>query len=434
MSGTVDRFALSGRLPGVHIIVDEIDRRVARRLRVDLRRRGFVATIGEPGVLHTAERARLAPEVATVFVVPFDPAAPDVGSRSIRFLDQLSRADHPPIILADLADKRVESLLQLPADILRYGEGGLDYDGVFADLLVALLGPLPSWLDLRAAPTLIAAPTGIAWWADDLLVADEHFGQVSRISANDTRAMLVGLHEPHHIDLDRHKLLVADKGAHRLLLGTVDAGSVGDIRTVLAKGDFLHPNGVHQGVGMTAVADTDHHRVLMTTDDLWAPDRRKRPDWKELAPVGGLRYPCGVFIDGRWIWVADTFHQRLVVFDHNGREVANFSGYGWGAGRFAYPTSIVRWKDLLLVADAEARRIQAFSVDDGEDHPSLGPLTGEGLGNGELGAPWIGHPFGLSVNHNGRLAVADRLRRCAWLLDLPALGADWGAYTHDPAN
>ena len=171
------------------------------------------------------------------------------------------------------------------------------------------------------------------------------------------------------------------------------------------------------------MADTDHHRVLLTDEDLWTPERRKRPAWRPLVAAGGLRYPCGVFVDSNSVWVADTFHHRLVVFDHEGHEVDDFSGYGWGPGRFAYPTSITRWKDLLFIADSEARRVQAFEVDDANHN--IGPLWGPGLIDGELGAPWVGHPFGISVNHNGRLAVADRLRRCVWLIDVPALQADW---------
>jgi len=354
-------FESSGLAPGVLLVVEAVDRAVARRLRVDLRRRGFVVQLGEPGVLQTADPSRLPADVVSVVLVPFEPNAPRKGDRALRHLEQIARAGRPPIVLADLADQRVETLFHPPDTIIRYGEGGLDYDGVFEALLFALIGPLPSWLDLRARPTLIAAPTGLSWWADDLLVADEHFGQVVRISADDTRAALVGLHEPHHIHLDRHKLLVADQGSHRLLLGTLDAGSVGDIRTVLCdRPGFQHPNGVHQAQGLTAVADTDHHRVLLTEEDLWAPDRRKRPDWRSLDAAGGLRYPCGALVDSESVWVADTFHHRLVLFDHAGNELRDFSGYGWGPGRFAYPTSIARWRDLLFIADAEARRIQVF--------------------------------------------------------------------------
>jgi hypothetical protein len=235
---------------------------------------------------------------------------------------------------------------------------------------------------------------------------------------------VVGLHEPHHVHLDRHKLLIADKGSHRIVLGDLESGAVGNIRSITSdEQGFACPNGVHQAEGLMAVADTDQHRVLITEDDYWSPGTRQNGGWRELEARGGFRHPCGTYVSGDFIWVADTFHHRLVAFDHEGCELRELPGYGWEPGRFAYPVSVAAWHDLLLVADSEARRVQAFQVESAGPH--LVPLSGKGLGEGELGRPWVANPFGLSVNHNGRLAVGDRLRRCVWLIDLHLLREGW---------
>ncbi len=413
--------ATIGGPPAVLLVVSDADRRLARQLRIDLRRRGFVANLGEPGSRATTDATSLGTALRSIVFVPHNPSNPGFGVRALRHVDQVAgRA--PVIVLADIADERIDNLSSQPEAIVRYGGGGLDYDGVFEQILGLLLGPLPTWLDLRAAPSLLVAPTGVAWWADDLLVADEHSGQVVRIGAADTRMVVAGLREPHHLHLDRHKLLVTDKGGQRVLVGTLEGGSVHDVRSVMGTGGLLHPNGVHQAEGILAIADTDHHRVVFTTDDLWAS--HKRPVFDEVEASGGFRYPCGVLVDRDFIWIADTFHHRLVAADHAGLELTEFAGYGWSAGRFAYPTSLARWSSFLFVADAEARRVQTFRVEH-DDTLNLATQDGLGVAEGELGRPWIAHPFGLAVNHNGRLAVADRLRRCVWLVDLPTLAERW---------
>lgn len=416
-------FGHSGQLPAIQLVADPSDEPMVRRLRVDLRRRGFVVRSGHPGVLQTSDPHRFGESHMSVVMVPAPSAGSKRGQRTLAQIDQLSRLGYPPLVIAHTDDERVGSLAHQPEALVQYGEGS-EYDNLFEDLMLALLGPLPSWLDVRVSPSLLTAPTGVSWWSDDLIVADEHFGHVVLISARDAHPILVGLREPHHVHLDRHKLLIADKGSHRVMLGDLEGGALSNIRSISGDRKGLAcPNGVHQAVGLVAVADTDHHRVLIS-DDLWLPSRRQ-PRWKLADATGGMRYPCGIYIGERYVWVADTFHHRVLAFDHEGQQQREFPGYGWEAGRFAYPTSIAGWHDYLLVADSEARRIQVFQID--EDGPQLVPLSGKGIGDGELGRPWVANPFGLSVNYNGRLAVGDRLRRCVWLIDLVQLNEGWEA-------
>lgn len=421
MESLIGTYGSTSQVPTLLLVADVADEPIIRRLRVDFRRRGFVVRVGHPGVLQSTDPRRLHRGMATVVLVPYSVENRKHGDKTLAHIDQVSRTGHPPIVVASAGDDRIEQVLHPPEAIIRYG-AGRDYDGIVEDLLLALLGPLPPWLDMRASPSQLAAPTGVSWWADDLIVADEHFGHVVLLSAGEAHPVVVGLREPHHVHLDRHKVLIADKGSNRIVLGDLDAGAVGNIRSIAGDGrGFICPNGVHQADGCLAVADTDNHRVLITEADLWAS--RKRPEWRVLEARGGLRHPCGTCVQDDIVWVADTFHHRVIAFDREGNQLRELPGYGWEPGRFAYPTSIVTWHDLIFVADSEARRVQVFSIE--KDGPNLVPLEGPGIGEGELGKPWIANPFGLSINHNGRLAVSDRLRRCIWLIDIPALRPGW---------
>jgi hypothetical protein len=130
-----------------------------------------------------------------------------------------------------------------------------------------------------------------------------------------------------------------------------------------------------------------------------------------------LRYPCGVRVDAKWIWVADTYHNRIVVCDHEGRFVQEFGGYGWEHTQFAYPVAVERWLDYLFVVDSEPQRIQVLRLAAGDDGER--PYLYE-TGMDEFGGPFVGNPFAVAVNRDSFLAISDRLRRCVWTVDLKA--------------
>lgn len=401
-----------GRAPSVLLVRGRLERSIARRLASDLRRRGFSVSEGEPCVERTLDPNLLWPDTVSVVVVPKNANAP----RSLAHVERVVRMGLPAIVLADVDDRRPGHLGVEARDIIRYGEGADDHDRTFEGIFRSLLGPFPGWLDVRVAPSLVSAPTGVSWWSDDLFVADEDYGQVVRLGADpgEHGVVVSGLSQPHHIHLDRNKLLIANRGAHRLVVALVEDGSLKDI-TNLAGGakDFTHPNGVHQGHGVTVVADTDNHAVHFTRDD---PTLRKtvKPTWRTLKIDGGLRYPCGVHVHDSGIWIADTFNNRVVVVGLDGKEAKSFYGRGWASGFFAQPVGIAIDHNRLFVVDAEPRRVQVFGMTiDSED---AGPQL-HGLGD-RLGEPWIANPFGISVNQHGQMAISDRLRRCVWLIKL----------------
>jgi hypothetical protein len=139
-------------------------------------------------------------------------------------------------------------------------------------------------------------------------------------------------------------------------------------------------------------------------------------DWAEVNPELPLQYPCGVCLDESGFWVADTYNHRVLKFDRDGRQLGAYGSHGDGPSDFAFPVGILRWRDLLFVADESNERLKVLQVieEDG-GNTSLMPR------HNQLGASTIGQPFGLSVNRNNRLAVSDRKQKCIWLVDLVKL-------------
>lgn len=194
--------------------------------------------------------------------------------------------------------------------------------------------------------------------------------------------------------------------------------------------------------GRIGVADTHYHRVVFF-------DR----DGNLLTMHGELGEQSGQFVYlsaitqdsvGNYYVCEYGGNDRVQKFDVDGNFVVAFGGFGTDDGQFQRPMGIV-WRDgLLYVADAINNRIQTFR-DDGQfvgllgseaDRPRLhypydltvGPdgdlfaieyggnrvtqlnLRGETLGRfgstghgvGEFSTPW-----GLAVDSNGRIVVAD---------------------------
>lgn len=324
-----------------------------------------------------------------------------------------------PVLLLRSRTRVPPSLTGRVKSVVRHERGDASVDRVFGELVSAVIGPLPTWLKCHVSPSLVAAPTGVSWWTDDLYIADERYGHLVVSGVDGARPVLPGLDDPLHIHLDRNNLLVANRSASQILLTEIHGGVPSKISTIsrAAGRPLAHPNGVHQSHGVSMIADTDNHRALVSEVD---PFGDVRPRWRELRGAGRFKFPCGVFADGSHRWVADTFHHRVVAFAPDGSCVAAEGSYGWEPGQFAYPVGLARWHEFLFVADEEATRVQTFTVEDRETGDlALLPLEG----GDRLGAPWLTRPFGLSVNAHGTLAVADRTRRCVWTLDLRALFA-----------
>lgn len=165
---------------------------------------------------------------------------------------------------------------------------------------------------------------------------------------------------------------VADTGNDRVVVldeagGFVRAFGSGCAlaRGACAEGQLHAPAGIAVGGdGTVYVADTGNGRVVLF-------DARGRflRDWSRVPGASAsprlLDDPTGIAVDpasGR-VAVADTGHDRVLVFRRDGRVAAEHGGPGREAGRFAGPVGVAWSADgSLHVADPANRRLQRFDA------------------------------------------------------------------------
>lgn len=390
----------------VLIVRDPIHAGVSERLRMDLVSREWSVSCQGPAV-------RLSQVPAGHAVVVLIPVEAHSRARIVSRIVEAQRAGRKILLLDYGPDS------ELPERVYRAGVDAhlsaiaLSYDRLFEEVYEALLGPFPAWLSLRVRPSVMARPTGVAWWTEDLFVADEGNQHVARIGPVDANIVVPGLSDPHHVHIDRQTLIVANRSADEVLIASMENNTVREMEVLVrAHGSLRRPHALAHAHYVSALADTDNHRVMIGRGDL--QHVQSSSYWKTITPkVGSFSGPCGVHVDAKRIWVADTFNHRLLAFNHDGVETLRLGAYGRAAGEFGYPVGIVTWRDQLFVADEESERLQMFVLRQSEE----GGLSAE-LVTGNVAASWMGQPFGLAINRENRIAVADRRHKCVWLIDV----------------
>lgn len=99
------------------------------------------------------------------------------------------------------------------------------------------------------------------------------------------------------------------------------------------------------------------------------------------------------------LYVADTGHKVIKVFDINGKFLFGFGSRGRGPGQFLAPVNVAVAKDRVYVTDALTMKVQVFD------------LTGKFIG--ELITPEFKNkygavrPMGISVDGNNNLYITD---------------------------
>lgn len=200
-------------------------------------------------------------------------------------------------------------------------------------------------------------------------------------------------------------LVVCDTGHHRLLLwnrAPVEDGAPADI--VVGQPDFRSegrnakgepgaatlnvPTGVAVSGNWLAVADAWNNRVL-----LWhgLPTRHNQPadvvvGQPDFISTGEqtLKWPYGLAFHAGRLYVADTGHRRVLVWESvpqaNGKEADHVLGAG-----MRWPHAIAAAGERWFVADAGASRVFSLGTSMGDD---------------------LNMPYGLTVQ-SGALVVAD---------------------------
>jgi DNA-binding beta-propeller fold protein YncE len=178
-------------------------------------------------------------------------------------------------------------------------------------------------------------------------------------------------------------------------LGTLGLGS----RYPLA-----HPEGVAVGPdGDVYVVDSGHGRVVHLTPAgavVGSFGARGARGARGTQARGRLSRPSAVAVapDGD-VYVADSGHDRVEVFDSRGRLLGAWGGPGAAPGRFEEPAGVaVDARGRVFVSDRREDRIQEFAA----RGRLLAQWGAPGPGRGELSGPG-----GIAVDCRGDLLVAD---------------------------
>ncbi len=165
-------------------------------------------------------------------------------------------------------------------------------------------------------------------------------------------------------------------------------------RTGLGPGEFSYPRAAAFSVTQRVYVVDKAARIQgFATSGEYACGWRM-PEWSAGKPTG---IGCGP--DGR-VYLADTHYARVMVFEPDGRPVAQFGSRGTGPGQFVMPTDVaVDAQGFVYVGDYGGNdRISKFAPD-GTYLLSFGRPGG---GDGELQ-----RPQSLVVAADGTLWVAD---------------------------
>ena len=180
---------------------------------------------------------------------------------------------------------------------------------------------------------------------------------------------------------DNDRLFVSDPGLRHILVfdkdhkpeevitdGMVDPGGL----AIDTRNRFLY------------VADVELDQVLVYDADTFKLIRKIGTTGKkhELTSPGDFSKPAGVAVDAEGnLYVADTYNNRIEIFDADGQFVSTFGKAGDGPGYFGRPKGVAIDGDgHVWVADGMQDRVQVFT----KDGQLLISLGGHGLLPGQF--------------------------------------------------
>lgn len=180
---------------------------------------------------------------------------------------------------------------------------------------------------------------------------------------------------------DNDRLFVSDPGLRHVLVFNKDHKP----EDVITEG-MVDPGGlaIDTRNRLLYVADVELDQVLVYDADTYKPIRKIGTTGKkhELTTPGDFSKPAGVAVDGEGnLYVADTYNNRIEIFDADGQFVSTFGKAGDGPGYFARPKGIAIDGDgHVWVADGMQDRVQVFT----KDGQLLISLGGHGLLPGQF--------------------------------------------------
>ncbi len=226
--------------------------------------------------------------------------------------------------------------------------------------------------EVFARPFSLIQPYGVAVDSKgSLYVADQKVGAIFIFSTDkETKEVeliknSVHAHFSRIIGLamdDSDRLFVSDPGLKHVLVFDKNHKA----EDVITEG-MVDPGGlaVDTRNRLLYVADVELDQVLVYDADTFKPIRKIGTTGKkhELTTPGDFSKPTGVAVDAEGnLYVADTYNNRIEIFDADGQFVSTFGKAGDGPGYFARPKGVAIDGDgHIWVADGMQDRVQVFN-------------------------------------------------------------------------
>lgn len=226
-------------------------------------------------------------------------------------------------------------------------------------------GTLQIW-EQADGPRSFVSPIGIALGPEGVvLVSDSELGLIARLDRQGNSIGTIGkgyLTRPTGVAYDPSsgRIYVADTADHQIKLFDLQ-GTLLDVWGVRGDGpgEFNFPTYIAVADGKLYVSDTINARV-QTLSTITG---------KHLATVGRLGVfvgnmvrPKGVATDSEGnIYVIETFHDHLLVYNKGGQFLMSIGGVGNTPGQFHLPAGVwVDARDRVFVADTLNSRVSVF--------------------------------------------------------------------------
>lgn len=177
--------------------------------------------------------------------------------------------------------------------------------------------------------------------------------------------------------------------------------------------------------GNVYVPDTHYHRVIV-----YSPKGQEIRQWgTEGTQPGQFIWPTDIaFDDAGRVFVSEYGdHDRIQVFDREGKYQFEFGAFGQGDGQFSRPQSMVIDGKDVYVTDSCNHRIAVFTTD-GQFVRNMGQV-GSDLGQFRF-------PYGLVMDRDGRLIVTEfGNNRVQWIDKKTGKGLrTWGEAGREPGQ
>ena len=226
-------------------------------------------------------------------------------------------------------------------------------------------GELSVW-DKAVGLMNFSAPVGIAIGPEgDILVADAQLGLVARLNRKGETRGAIGkglLKRPTGIAYDPQgrRIYVSDTTAHDIKIFDEQGNLLKTVgRRGEAPGEFNFPTHLAFAQGELYVTDTMNSRIQVL--DAAGEAVKLRLGERGLY-LGNLVRPKGVAVDADGnIYVVESYHDHLLVFDRGGQLLLALGGSGGEIGQFYLPAGV--WVDRgnrVFVADMFNARVVVF--------------------------------------------------------------------------